>query len=421
MKRAQRHAGFTLVELMVAAVIFLGVSIVIFTTLANSEGQKRTTTAINDINQEGAYVMYRLGNWLRDAGSGFAQNYLQAYGCKINAARSGTVIMPPTSLPPPFAGIVGSSSSGGGSSSGSGGSSSGGTTGYTLRLVPVIIFKNLSQSGSDIIMLMSGNGGMEQNSQPLISVPNSSSGGLSPAQSYTIKTGDLLLLSDLWSGSNMSDCLLEQVNATGYTAGSTPIPISSSTYYYAGPSGKSLTSYSVNGAVTNIGSSTSTTTNWPNFTLIGVGPSASSAQNNSLYAYDLLQNGGATTSVTVADNVLEMHALYGLDSGNRGVVDQWVDPSSSGYTAANLLDGTLTARQKLCMIKAIRVGIIMRTDISDKTDVGQPNTITLFSDLGSSLTYTYTLTSGTTKTYRYRAMETTIPLRNNYLIGNPCQ
>jgi len=49
--------GFSLIELMVAATIFLVLSIAIFQVLSTNEGQKRTTTSVNDIDQAGNYAL----------------------------------------------------------------------------------------------------------------------------------------------------------------------------------------------------------------------------------------------------------------------------------------------------------------------------------------------------------------------------
>ena len=44
-----------------------------------------------------------------------------------------------------------------------------------------------------------------------------------------------------------------------------------------------------------------------------------------------------------------------------------------------------------------------------------PAALTLFADLGSALTYTRTLGSAE-RSYRYRTLESTIPLRNSLLL-----
>jgi type IV pilus assembly protein PilW len=403
MRIRTRQAGFTLVEMMVAMAIFIGVSIVVFTTLAKSEGQKRTTTSINDITQEGAFSVFELGAFLRSAGSGFGQDYLQAYGCKIVAVRSTQQILPATAaFPAPFASI-----------------------GQTQRLAPAIIYQGASQAGSDVIAVMAGAAGFEQTGQQLISVPTATS--LNPSQSSTVNPNDMLLITDA-SGTSMHDCLVEQVSST-YTSGSLPITLAG-TYYTAGlSSGTQLNSFSVSGNYVNIGTLSASANNSPSFLLFGVGPSPTSsgtATNYSLFSYDLLQTAGATTATPFADSVIVMRALYGVDTSTTadGVIDSWVDPGSAtaGYDPTTLLNGTPASADKLRRIKAIRLGLIMRADIAEKATVTTAAP-TLFSDLGAALTYTLPGTATAPAPvfngkYRYRTLESTIPLRNNYLIGN---
>ena len=386
---------------MVATTIFLGVSIVVFSTLGNYEGHKRATTSVNDIDQEGSYALYELGLWIRSSGSGFARNYLQSYGCKLNVIKSSNTILPaPAAFPNPFSAV-----------------------GQTLRLAPAIIYSGASQSGSDVIAVMSGSGGFEQVSQNLQSVPTSSA--LNPAQAHSVNPNDLLLVTDFASSGLMSDCLIEQVSGS-YTAGSTPISLAG-TYYTSGPSAsgtKQLSGYSVSGTYTGIGTYTGTvtTSNVPTFLLIGVGPTPNSsntlttpAQNNSLFIYDVLQTGGLTVSVPIADNVLEMHALYGVDTNGDGIIDTWEAPTTTtGYDSGTLTNGSTTSAAILRSIKAIRVGLILRTDIAEKSNITESQPV-LFQDLGSSLQYPPSTAAAYDTHYRYRTLESTIPVRNNYL------
>ena len=65
---AHRQRGMTLIELMVAITIALVMSLAIFSTLASSEGRKRTLTANNDVGQVGTFAAYQLDKLLRSAG-----------------------------------------------------------------------------------------------------------------------------------------------------------------------------------------------------------------------------------------------------------------------------------------------------------------------------------------------------------------
>ena len=97
------------------------------------------------------------------------------------------------------------------------------------------------------------------------------------------------------------------------------------------------------------------------------------------------------------------------------VVDRWVSPDEgSGYGLATLMDGSPTATGLLKQIRAVRVGLIMRTSLPEKEAVSQ-DIPTLFADLDSSLHYERKLETDDEKRYRYRTFETTIPVRNTLL------
>ncbi|MCX7277609.1 MAG: hypothetical protein NTZ15_09855, partial [Burkholderiales bacterium] len=77
--------------------------------------------------------------------------------------------------------------------------------------------------------------------------------------------------------------------------------------------------------------------------------------------------------------------------------------------------GLTTANDYLQKILAIRVGLILRTSLPEKDTATTASSLSLFSDLGSGVTYTRTLTDAE-KLYRYRTVETTIPVRNPMML-----
>jgi type IV pilus assembly protein PilW len=162
----------------------------------------------------------------------------------------------------------------------------------------------------------------------------------------------------------------------------------------------------------NLGGTSATGGNLPpTFQVIGVG------DNDTLYSYDLL---GLTSPALQAqsEGVFEMHAVYGIDStGNsNNQIDHWVKAdSASAYAANKLTDGSPGATQLLKNIRAVRVGIIMRTALPerDAKTTSTPDTLSMFGDLeNGTITFTRTM-SAAEKLYRYRVIETTIPVRNN--------
>jgi type IV pilus assembly protein PilW len=88
-----RALGFSLVEIMVAALIGLIGSIVIFQVFAVSENQKRTTTGGADAAQSGLLALYSIEREARMAGFGI--NYLQLLGCNVLAYDAGPPVRDP--------------------------------------------------------------------------------------------------------------------------------------------------------------------------------------------------------------------------------------------------------------------------------------------------------------------------------------
>src|SRR5258708_11455804 len=80
----RRLAGFSLVELMVAVMIGIIASIVIFQVYGVFEGQKRTTTSAGDAQQNGLAALLYLERDARMAGYGI-NGYMPLLGCTVNA------------------------------------------------------------------------------------------------------------------------------------------------------------------------------------------------------------------------------------------------------------------------------------------------------------------------------------------------
>src|ERR1700761_1608922 len=102
-----KQKGMTLVELMVAVVIGLGITLAISSVLIASENHKRTTTSTNDAQQTGTYGYHALDKALRGAGSAIAESAYPSdvgvLGCHLNA---GAIFPRTTAFPAPFAGFL---------------------------------------------------------------------------------------------------------------------------------------------------------------------------------------------------------------------------------------------------------------------------------------------------------------------------
>jgi len=385
-----RQRGMTMVELLVAMIIALGVTLAVTTLLIAGENHKRTTTSTNDADQTGAFSFNALDKVLRGAGSGFAETaYLSdrgVMGCRLNAA----AILPRAgAFPAPFAGFLGGAPN-------------------NLRMAPVLIGQGQSADGiSDVIMVMSGSdaaGGVPRQ----VTTPGGSN-TLILNNTVGLSISDLVLVSQ----SGTPDCLLEEVSSAPPLGGNT-LNLGS-TYYTTTSATTTITALSASTStwVTPLGNAA---INNLQFTLFGVDTT------HTLYSYDLLQNqnlvqspGTADAPTAIADGVYQMQAIYGIDTNGDGTQDAWASPGDPNYTIATLMLNPLTMES----IVAVRISLLVRGEYYDKNLV-TPATLTLFNGLvnaaGTSLAQVVNINAND-QHYRYRLFEFTVPLRNMILLA----
>ena len=397
MMRRRVQAGMTLIELMIAILISMILSIAVMKVMSTFEGKRRTLGSSSDLDSAGNLAMFQLDRWIRSAGTGFVQGNSYTYGCRLFATKSSTQLLPLTaSLPAPFGSTAENS-----------------TATTTYRLAPVVIVSGgttpaVSGQASDVLVVMaSGNGG-SQVPAPLTAPPTAAA--LPLANVTDFPASDLLLIADQQeAASGPQDCMVSQADP-GTTPNTPATSLTLSGAYYGATIGtRNVTDFTSSSVAIDLGGATATGASAPpTFQVIGVG------DNNTLYSYDLL---GVTSPAlqAQAEGVFEIHAVYGIDStGNsNNVIDQWVDATStSAYFADKLTAGTSAAAQLLKNIRAVHVAIIMRTALPERDPTGTPAQLTYFSNVPGMTAKTRTM-STTEQTYRYRVIETTIPVRNN--------
>lgn len=399
-RNAARPArGFSLIELMVAMVIALVATLAITSVLVHGERSKRSTTSVNDMNQTGAYIAYVLDRHIRNAGSGYAQRWADVFGCRLNAAKGGSQVLPrAAAIAAPFQNAA-----------------------LGFPLAPVLIQAGAADiSGAaaeergDLVTVMAGTSGYSE-TPPLVTVSSvqgtSSSGSLRLANTLGYQNNDIVLLAD---PDVPQGCMTEQVGGLPATGGGTftELPLAGPYYALAG-SNVALGNFGGNTYALQLGN---TAGNPPQLMIYGVGA------ERTLFGYDLLQFGAVDEPVPLADGVVEMRALYGLDTTNPpdGTLDSWVLPeAASGFDAASLSDGSAGARVKLRQIVALRLGFVLRTPLKEREMVLGANyqaaagryTLTLFGDLDPAVQRTRSV-SGEDRYYRFRTVEATVPLRN---------
>jgi len=368
-----RALGFSLIELLVAVVIGMALVLALTTIMIRHDGGKRTLISTNDLSLTSNYVSYALDSELRSAGTGFTQDWRSTYGCQLRVARGGTQILPRGGpFPAPFAGLP-----------------------QDVRLAPLLIHAGAGTGGSDVLAVATGASGLGEAAirvQPL----SATATDVRVTSTVGLRGDDLVLVAEDGVG-----CMVQQV-AAPFAGGANQLLSFGGTYADDAIGPLQLAGFST-GNVARISVLGNTAGNRPMFRLFGVGA------NDLLFSHDMLQLDGNDTSMPVAAGVVDMRALYGVDTGTDGVIDTWVAPTGL-YSAAALSANTLVAKQRLLSIMAVRVGLVLHSDRIEREDVA-PASLTLFADLGGTLPYTYAIAAGD-RQQRYRTVEFTVPLRN---------
>lgn len=377
--------GVTLIELLVSMVIALVLTMAVTSIVIVGESHKRTTTSTNDTSQSGAYAMVVIDRALRSAGSGFVQAANRgSFGCRLHVAG---ILPRAAAFPAPFATSFLTGATG------------------TLRVAPVLIAKNQSDAGSDVLVVMRGNGAAGDVPRRLTDVSSTTTLRLDSALGFA--ANDVALVSQ----SGVDHCLFTQVASS---TGSVVTLNQSGTYYTAGSGSATLESLtsSTSTYVSLLGNASAGNIQ---FQLFGVGA------NRTLFSYDLMQGDG-DASLALADSVVELHALYGLDTNEDGILDAWAGPSDTGYDIATVMATPATIKR----IVAVRVALILRNTNYEKEMVTahelpyfQGVTNAAGTSLAGKLTLAATATTESeARHFRYRVIESTIPLRNMLLQSN---
>lgn len=381
MKTNHTMRGFTLIEIMVGLVIALIATIVIFQVFAVNEGQKRTATSGSDAQQSGSYALYLLERELRVAGASMpaVDNLL---GCQVRAFAGSTQLLPTAPQPltpaPP----------------------------NPIRMIPVLITDG-GGGASDSITVMAGtSSGL---ATPVNFLTPAGPGGPNQIQVETpvgFNSSDLILAveQDSAFGALPALCTVAQVsNAAAVAPAALSNPIQhANTMPFNNPAGLGI-AYSASSSLVSLGPT-------PLMTVFAV-------QNNALASFDLLQRAGLTVLVS---DIVNMQAQYGVDTipaaaGGDDVIDAWVQPTAPWDAA------TLTP-QEIAQIKAVRIGIVVRSGLLERTDTaGNCTTTTIAPQALSPVPAAVPSKPGAPAMpfvpandgcYRYRVYETVIPVRN---------
>jgi type IV pilus assembly protein PilW len=372
-----RALGFSLVEVMVAALIGLIGSIVIFQVYAVSERQKRTTTGGADAAQGGLLALYSIE---RDARmSGYGINYLPLLGCDVLAYDSLTGRDP---IP-------------------------------AFKLVAARI-TNGAGGAPDSVTFMYGDSALSVSPVRLNSASNAGSTVHKVNVRFGFNVNDLIVVGQ--SGSPATACTMQQVTRLPDPPEPTENVEHTETVRYnkstiAGqPNYSSWSNTNQNGGV-----------------VYNIGPSPSviiySISNGQLTHQSLLTSAASTV---IMDGIVQLQAEYGKDT--TGTADGIVDVYDTTEPAST---------DEWSRVLALRIAIVARSAEFDKTHCNaNPQWTSRASGAPVATNFLMTNVDGTAdsfggglacapgaepanpnpnnwRQYRYRVFETTVPLRNH--------
>ena len=381
-----RHAqrGVSLIEVMVGMALGL-ISVLIMTqAFSVNDAARRSTASASDSVQIGALASHYLNTDLQDAGAGLVRSG-DLWGCQLNVTRNGNVLLPrPSAFPAPFAAVP-----------------------QTLRAAPVVVFDG--GSNSDVVLVMSGNSASANRD---LEFDKAASGDLVFTNPIGFLPNDLLLAVRNESAVlGNAPCQIVQIasdyqpsgdaNPTETYGGLNALKPANDVVSLSGVYGALADTVTANvGAAQNLGQN-------PVIAMYGVNA------NNELVRYSVLDD----TSTVLAENVYRFKAILGVDTDDVGrqnpdavgkyAINEWKAPSDTGWSASTLLAGNEVAAQKLDLILALRVGLIIQS--ASLTPAESKDFVLFESDATNKINVTL---SGTEKRRRYSVNETIIPLRN---------
>ena len=346
--------GVGLMEVMISIVIGMLLVLVIYQVYEVSEGQKRTITSGSDAQQNASYGLYVLGHDISMGGNGIASSASALDTCAL------------------------------------------------LRPIPVLIEAGADDNTPDSITVLYGGSHtlstpvqLKQNAtgaEPYV-VPGPVAFSAHPTDANKV---------DVVVAVQGTTCTISTVNPGGIAVDGTTGFTTITHTPVAGPTGatyNAVTATLVNlgqpGAMGKIAYTVDTTT-------------------YALRTQSLLPTAGPVTPVI--NDVVNLKAQYGLDTDADGSIDVWQD-ATGAWSAANLpLPATPLAT--LQQIRAVRVAIVTRSTQYEKEPIvaGTPpgmadGKIGMFCEPAPTCAFTMTLSTDD-QHYRYRVLETSIPLRN---------
>jgi type IV pilus assembly protein PilW len=361
--RVDRQAGWGLAEMMVGVVISLLAVLVIFESFRAFEGQKRTTTSAMAAQEAGLLALTAIERDARVAGYGLVVN--NALACStINIYQGGAV--------------------------------------STVPAMPIAIADG-GANGSDSITIMYSTSSVASTPSPLSIDAITSTPVVmasNTANNAVFNAGDFILLAQPTLG---KPCARLRVTGT-IPAGSDVQIVHAASDSTNPPGGTNIFPTAPSAGYSASASDPSV--------VINMGNLVSSTYSVLAGSMAYTDNTRATQPITLSTGIVNLQAQYGVSPAGNQNVSQWVD-ARGAWAAPSPAD--------IGRIKAVRIAIVARSALLEKTAVTQPCVNSAGTNKGpcawedspANPAPLIDLSSDPDwQRYRYRVYETIIPLRN---------
>jgi type IV pilus assembly protein PilW len=351
--RRRGARGVTLVELLVAMVISLIAVTAIFQVFSVFEGQKRTTMGGGEAQTNGALSLFTLERELRQ--SGYGVNSPDYLGCNTLGWDETT------------------------------------GTAFTLRFAPVEITQGAGEA-PDTLTVLYGSSNLLPQSVNLTQTMASDTQPYRVTNRFGFQEGDVVILAE--TGLN---CSVGQASSLPGVAGQLDLILHASGNYTDPATGLVMPTrynksggigvvYTFNAKVFNLGSR-------PSYNIYTV-------QNGQLAMQQML-SASSTAPTMIYDGIVQLQAQYGRDTNGDGIID--VFDEFNPVTAADW-----------ATILAVRIGVIARSGLYEKTEVTPVGPIKLWPDSAVAPTTVGPIWTPTAndRHYRYKVFHTVVPVRN---------
>lgn len=399
-------AGFSLLELMVAAVIAMVAAVTIFQTMSVSEERRRSTTSGSEGLQSGVFALAAIERAIMSAGYNLTAINDTTYMSPVRRITPGSGYTLSSTVPPPVELHLGCTFS---------------IAGATQRAAAL-----LAHSG----------GGAGVDSDTLIVFTGSSSTVPLPVTSTAtaLPVGSTQVSLTSTHGIRVNDWVLVYEQNRALNPGTTrPVPCTL-TRVTALPSAPAISP-----GVITLQAGTAAAYQTP--MVIHLGPTPTLERfavdaNGRLTVTDLLT--AEAQPQVLADNVIAMRVQLGIDIANDDVIDQWINAPAAVTSLINppnplppnaVTSGALPpGNRAIHQIKAVRVGLLVRSPQFEKAEGGSCSTspasfgailparagdaTTLLPDMPTSGNVTLT---GDQRCFRYNTVTAVLSVRNAVL------